>query len=194
MSRFWQGLVIGAVTAAALAGGTAYAVTKDIPGPDGVIHGCYDASGALHVIDSSAACARGENGLNWNQTGPQGPKGDTGVQGPTGATGLPGPTGAQGPAGPAGAAASTGPERYKVVSKSVESNTVLSASVSCPTGYQVVNGGYDVWGYGLDVPTVTGSYPDSDGWSVSIHLPTNSVGRHIDVYAICYAPPVTRRT
>jgi hypothetical protein len=63
-------LVLGAVA------GIAYA---SIPGPDGVIHGCYKTStpaqGALITIDSAASCPSGYTALNWNQVGPQGPAG-----------------------------------------------------------------------------------------------------------------------
>jgi hypothetical protein len=85
-----------------------------IPGSDGVIHSCYNAtsnpSGALRVIDAEAGakCAKNEKPLAFNQTGPKGDKGDPGpqgpqgVQGPQGEQGPKGDTGATGPAGPAG--------------------------------------------------------------------------------------------
>jgi hypothetical protein len=57
-------------------GGVAWA---SIPGPDGVIHGCYKtgnpARGSVMVIDSAASCPSGFAPLEWNQTGPQGPPG-----------------------------------------------------------------------------------------------------------------------
>jgi hypothetical protein len=60
-----------------------------IPGPDGVIHGCYKTSGpaqgALITVDSAATCPSGYTALNWNQTGLTGP---TGPAGPTGPSGL----------------------------------------------------------------------------------------------------------
>ncbi|HMQ02488.1 MAG TPA: hypothetical protein PKD26_01045 [Pyrinomonadaceae bacterium] len=81
----------------------------NIPGANGVIHGCYDTStGAVRVIDfeAGAKCRiPGEAALNWNQTGPQGPQGPAGPQGPIGfqgPQGVPGPQGPQGPQGPAG--------------------------------------------------------------------------------------------
>lgn len=63
------------VLAAGAAGGIAYA---SIPDPAGVIHGCYQKSnGSLRVIDTQAGgtCGSAENPLNWNQTGPAGPRG-----------------------------------------------------------------------------------------------------------------------
>ncbi len=44
-----------------------------IPGPDGVIHGCFNTKGesGLRIIDSTAQCKSNETALNFNQTGPQ---------------------------------------------------------------------------------------------------------------------------
>jgi hypothetical protein len=78
-----------------------------IPGPNGVINGCYNnTNGQLRVIDSNAQCKSNETALNFNQTGPQGPQGIQGVQGPQGPQGPEGQQGPQGPQGPQGA---TGP-------------------------------------------------------------------------------------
>jgi len=73
-------IAIFAVLAAAVIGtGVAYA---SIPGPAGVINGCYKNSnpgqGALIVIDSTASCPSGTTALNWSQAGPQGPAGVSG--------------------------------------------------------------------------------------------------------------------
>jgi hypothetical protein len=75
---------LGAVACALVMGGIAYA---SIPGPDGVIHGCYLTNGNLRVIDSAASCKSNETSLNWNQQGVTGPSGPTGATGPTGPTG-----------------------------------------------------------------------------------------------------------
>jgi hypothetical protein len=99
---------LGAIAAALAMGGIAYA---SIPGPDGVINGCYGSTGALRVIDSAATCKSNETSLNWNKggpTGPQGPVGPRGDKGDTGATGAPGDTGPTGPTGPTGATGATG--------------------------------------------------------------------------------------
>jgi hypothetical protein len=49
-----------------------------IPGPDGVISGCYDSALlSLRVRDvdlPETACTASETPLNWNQLGPPGPK------------------------------------------------------------------------------------------------------------------------
>ncbi len=91
-----------AAVGAAIAAGillTSGAALASIPDSGGVIHGCDTAKdGTLRVIDTDAgqACVKGENGLNWNQTGPQGPPGPAGPQGPQGATGPQGPAGVSG--------------------------------------------------------------------------------------------------
>jgi hypothetical protein len=65
-----------------------------IPGPGGVINGCYkDANGDLRVIDPSSskkelqACKKEETPLSWNQQGQQGATGATGATGPSGPQG-----------------------------------------------------------------------------------------------------------
>jgi len=96
-------LLVTAVLLVAVTG-IAYAV---IPGTDGVISACMDKQGNLRVIDVQAgeACKNNETPLAWNQTGPQGPRGDTGPQGPKGDKGdqgIQGPKGDQGDPGPKG--------------------------------------------------------------------------------------------
>jgi Collagen triple helix repeat (20 copies) len=85
-----------------------------IPGPNGVIYGCYNnVNGQFRIIDNSTAqCKNNETALNFNQTGPQGPQGiqgPAGPQGPTGPQGPQGQTGAQGPQGPQGDPGPQGP-------------------------------------------------------------------------------------
>jgi hypothetical protein len=81
--------------------GIAYAA---IPGGDGVIHGCYDRSGKLRVIDVEAGqvCKKTEHALSWNEEGPPGATGPVGPPGPTGPQGLPGADGKDGEQGPPG--------------------------------------------------------------------------------------------
>jgi hypothetical protein len=70
-----------------------------IPGTGGVISACVSTVGfngqhILTLLDVSqrSACQQGQNLVTWNQTGPQGPKGDVGPQGTKGDTGAPGAT------------------------------------------------------------------------------------------------------
>ncbi len=72
------GLVAVLAALVGLALGALGVAAASIPDSSGVIHGCYKpADGKLRVIDTDAgqACATGETGLAWNQTGPQGPPG-----------------------------------------------------------------------------------------------------------------------
>ncbi|MBA2298113.1 MAG: collagen-like protein, partial [Actinobacteria bacterium] len=113
---------------AAVAAGVAYAT---IPDRSGVINACYNntanSSGSLRVIDTEqgATCAKNENALNFNQTGPQGlqglkgDKGDPGINGTNGTDGTDGTNGIDGTDGAPGAAgtsdvyhATKGPAAY----------------------------------------------------------------------------------
>ena len=68
-------LLLATTLLLALAAGIAYAA---IPGSNGVINGCYQAtSGTLRVIGSNPTvgggkCSAGEKPLNWSQRGPTG--------------------------------------------------------------------------------------------------------------------------
>ena len=111
--RFRAPMKVVVPTAAALGAGAAVAVGQ-IPGSNGVIHGCYataDANGgqlkagygALRVIDPSQQgqdvptdeyqCTPEEAAISWNQRGPEGPRGPVGASGAKGATGANGATG-----------------------------------------------------------------------------------------------------
>jgi hypothetical protein len=76
------------VTVALVLGAGGFAMAS-IPGPGGIIHGCYQKhNGALRVIDRSrrgpaGRCRKSEKPLSWNQTGPPG---IPGPQGPAGAS------------------------------------------------------------------------------------------------------------
>lgn len=116
--------VIAALSTVGVLGSASIAwsvVNSTIPGPDGIIHSCYNATGnpagSLRVIDPSAGvrCAKNERALDFNQTGPQGPQGAQGVPGERGLQGEAGPAGPQGlqgltgPQGPQGAVGPAGP-------------------------------------------------------------------------------------
>jgi hypothetical protein len=95
--------VAGAIVAAVLAGGVAWAA---IPGTGGVIQGCYDSGGNVKVVEA-LPCPRGHTAFQWNQQGIQGLKGDKGDPGPQGLTG---PQGAKGDKGDTGASGTQGPQ------------------------------------------------------------------------------------
>ena len=79
-------------------GGGAYAAVSSIPGPDGVIRGCYQKSkGTLRVIKSGQKCQKkSELAISWNQKGVPGTTGQAGPQGITGSQGQPGTNGKDG--------------------------------------------------------------------------------------------------
>lgn len=188
-------------------------VLASIPGPGGVINGCFQKStGKLRVIDPSSAkksmnaCHPDEVAIHWNQTGPAGPPGPAGPAGAAGPPGAPGPAGPAGPAGPVGAAGppgapgpagATGPpgppglSAYEEVSRQlfIAAGAVANVTVSCSAGKKVLGGGYDI-----ETPTdvkVFSSEP-SDGhgnivnnkWNVLVHN-EGTVTRQVTVTAIC---------
>jgi hypothetical protein len=108
MRRITIGSLVVSAGALAVAGGIAWAT---VPGPTGVINGCYDGkTGQLYVIDHTKTCGRGQYSLNWNVEGPAGPAGPQGATGAAGPAGPAGPQGETGPAGPAGANGAAGPQ------------------------------------------------------------------------------------
>ena len=120
----------------AVGGGvTAYA---SIPDSGGVIHGCYNkGDGSLSVIDTSvvSTCPKGQNPLNWNQTGQQGPPGPPGQQGPPGSPGQQGTPGPPGPAGATHAWAATSGSVVAAAGPSVFPQTVVSVDNLPPGQY-----------------------------------------------------------
>src|SRR5262245_35923631 len=66
------------------AGGVAWAA---IPGPSGVIQGCYDSGGNVKVVEA-LPCPRNYTPFQWNQRGPQGEPGSPGAPGAPGANGA----------------------------------------------------------------------------------------------------------
>ncbi len=106
-------IMVGAAVMLAASGASiavASGVTLPFSGDGNTINGCYSRGGALKVRTlARPTCPTGYRSIQWNATGPQGPRGDTGLQGPVGPqgpkgdTGLQGSVGPQGPPGPSGA-------------------------------------------------------------------------------------------
>jgi len=175
-------------------GGVALAT---IPGSGGAISGCYSKKdGTLRVIDaSSATCKTGEAALTWNQTGPQGPKGDPGPQGPKGDQGPQGPQGPKGDMGPIGLQGVPGPQGPQgtitapgYVEAFARSGYVgspltwVEVVATCPAGKRVIAGGFDQSGF-----DVWESRPDGDtGWYVGGK--TSLLGGGVHVSAVCGNP------
>jgi len=180
-------VVLSALLLVAVGAGIAWA---SIPGPDGVIHGCYKTSnpaqGALIAIDSAATCPNGYAALNWSQTGPQGPIGPAGPTGPAGVDGVSG---------------------YQVVTNHVDINLgddvapgtagdrMAGVSALCPIGKRPLGGGGGSIGPHLypgrtDV-IVQVSSPSSagnqEGWKVITRRlgDPGDNGYTVDVWVIC---------
>jgi hypothetical protein len=137
LQRMRPGLTFANVTsvlALVLAmGGGAYAITS-IPGPGGVIHGCYQKKkGTLRLVPAGRRCARSESAISWNQRGAPGAPGPRGRKGAAGAVGATGAAGTAGVAGVAGTARAYGLVEGVSVSRSknIAGVTNPSAGVFC---------------------------------------------------------------
>ena len=116
---------VGALVAAAIAGGVAYAT---IPGPDNVYSACMlKGVGTIRLIDKSlpasnlmSHCTDKETEISWNQAGQPGPAGPQGAKGEPGAPGTNGTNGTNGKDGvnvtsepePAGANCAAGGSKF----------------------------------------------------------------------------------
>jgi hypothetical protein len=102
--------VVSSIAVFIALGGGAYAAISSIPGPDGVIHGCYKKKGGnLRLVSSGKRCSRREKAIAFDQQGRQGLRGASvrGSQGSRGLQGLQGVQGAKGEQGPQGPGATT---------------------------------------------------------------------------------------
>ena len=157
---------VGLLVALLLTAGIAYA---SIPGPDGVIHGCYKnnnpAQGAVIVVDHTANCPSGYTALNWNQTGPTGP---AGPQGPAGADGVSG-------------------HEVVVASFIASANQTSTAAVVCLAGKKVTGGGYTVGSTdpAVEVRDSAPQTPANIAWVVSVRNGTGSDVGGNQVFAVC---------
>ncbi len=163
-----------AVAGCAVLSGSAYAA---VPGPDGVIHACYNQqSGQVRITDTKAGtpktCGKHETEVSWNQRGEKGDKGDpgdpgpqgpVGPQGPAGADGLLGPAGSPGPAGPAGPPGPAGPAGTSV-GFSVRrhsllhlGDTMVVLSKTMPAGYYILVAEVELFGLPWDDTTGMGT-------------------------------------
>jgi hypothetical protein len=91
--------LMGGAVVLVLAGGVAWAA---IPGPGGVIQGCYDSGGNVKVVEA-LPCPKSYTPFEWNQQGLPGAKGDKGDNGTDGTDGV-SPAVTQLPAGDANCA------------------------------------------------------------------------------------------
>jgi hypothetical protein len=161
------------------------------PGPQG-LQGEQGEQG--EPGDTGATGPTGPQG----EQGPAGPEGPQGAQGEKGDTGDTGPEGPQGDPGQDGAPGAPGLSAYEIVtveearSVPVTSNFV-DISATCPSGKQVLGGGFRVLGFGpasLGDETVLHNGPDlfasAPTWRVIIRDAATDPGIGLtEVYAIC---------
>ncbi len=142
------GVLVGALTTA-LVGGIAWAA---IPGPGGVIQGCYDNGGNLKVVNS-LPCPKNWTPLQWSQTGPPGVDGTNGTNGTDGTNGADGEDGADG------------------LSPTVEQ--LDEGDANCPAGGAAITDANNVTAYvcsgqaGADGEGFTGTYT-AGNYSISV--------------------------
>jgi hypothetical protein len=169
--RRWAAFIIGACTAAAALAAAGVAV---IPGPDGIIHACFQQNhGQLRVVEAGSACLASESALSWDQTGPAGP---------------PGSTGAAGPAGPPGPPGISGLVRIEDATGAVNSDDFKSQGVACPVGKQALGGGGWVAAPTFVPVAIKATVPQAglSGWSVQAQemVPTSDSWGLI-LYVVC---------
>jgi hypothetical protein len=98
LSRLTYANVVASVALVLAMGGGAYAAINSVPGPGGVIHGCYARrTGSLRLVGVARKCARSEYAISFNQKGRTGQAGARGLPGAPGTPGAPGAPGAPGP-------------------------------------------------------------------------------------------------
>ena len=144
-------------------------------------YGCVDKNGGLTIVSAATVCRPGSTKIQWNDPGPQGPKGDkgdTGGQGPKGDkgdTGSPGPKGDKGDTGPQGLGF-TGPQWVDSVGNAVCPYT------GDPTLNYPYNAGICIWstpygGVAYLQPTavydgVSRAHPNMSGAAIQVEYAT----------------------
>jgi hypothetical protein len=134
---------------AALWGGLAYAADA----PATTFTACVTTAGhALYNVTTNGTpkCLGHDTKITWNQTGPQGAKGDPGATGPAGPPGAKGDTGPAGPQGPAGDTGPAGPS-----GPAGDTGATGETGPAGPTGPQGPAGTNGVSGYQIRVADTT---------------------------------------
>jgi hypothetical protein len=191
--------VVGALVAAAIAGGVAYAT---IPAPDNVYSACMLKSlGTIRLIDKSlpstnlmSHCTGKETEISWNQAGQPGPQGAKGEQGTPGANGTNGKDGKDGvgvtsAAEPAGINCANGGSKFIAANgasyacngapggppgsglKTIAGQVAADGTVMAGTGFSVslANGGYRI-----NFPA--GTWTGCSSYPVATFTPHDSTG------------------
>jgi hypothetical protein len=150
---------------------------------------CLSATHVPYRIVPGVAGAEGPQG-RVGDVGPRGEPGPAGASGAAGPAGPVGPAGSMGPAGPQGVRGPSGLEdRIRIAQQLiVNTNTLFSTFVRCPTGYLPISGG--VQQTSAPAAIFAGSYPgspetfDENLWHVSVYNQTPSI-RTVTIYALC---------
>lgn len=156
-----------------------------------LIHSCVNnTSGEIKVIAANATCPSNYHSLDWNiqgpagQQGPIGPVGPQGLQGEQGPQGLPGQQGIQGVQGPVGI---SGLEIVTANSGNQDAARI-DVYVECPSGKQVLGGGYSTYGNNLNTSIVASGPNGSSQWvvtAVTNDYPTSRALWTLRAFAIC---------
>jgi hypothetical protein len=169
------GMVVALIALLVALGGVAFA---SIPGPGGVVKGCYSKStGSLRVIDSKKSCSKKrERSLSWNQQGVRGLQGSQGSQGPAGVNGGQGPQGDSGAPGLDGAALRAQARYSGSLQSGASSGTATDLPMIGNTWTQLRNEGDVIYVQISDnPPTTCGGGPPS-GLTVQVSPATGNSG------------------
>jgi hypothetical protein len=189
-----------------MAGGAAVANSAE----GDTIHACVlKATGAVRIVEETAACQEAENKIAWNRQGPvgaqglpgqdgaQGLRGEQGPKGEQGETGAPGPYGSQGDQGPQGLRGEAGPpgsggftiSPVKGEVGKVNPNEVAYAKAECPEGEMPFSGGHIRLRPNSSVPfapvSVVSNGPSKRSWSVGVANHSSTDIASFLVYAYC---------
>jgi hypothetical protein len=112
----------------------------------GTLRACANEEGAIRLLKPGKKCAKGQQQVAWNQTGPAGAKGVAGAIGATGATGAAGSAGVAGPKGATGEKGAEGTEgasgaQYVTVRTVERPASSYNAIVECEPGERATGGG-----------------------------------------------------
>ena len=134
-------------------------------GNTAIIHSCVNnTSGEIKIVAANANCPSNYRSLDW---GIQGPAGQQGIQGPAGISGL---------------------EIVRTITR-VENTPRADGFAYCPTGKQVLGGGYSVGSDNFNMSVIS-SQPTLDGsgwyvWATTNDYPNIRSILTLDVFAIC---------
>ena len=165
-----------------------------------LIHACVNnTSGEIKIVGANSNCPSNYRALDWNiqgpagqqgpigpvgPIGPQGLQGERGLQGEQGPQGLPGQQGIQGIQGPAGI---SGLEIVTANSGNQDAARI-DVSVECPSGKQVLGGGYSTYGNNLNTSITTSGPNGSSQWvvtAVTNDYPNPRALWTLQAFAIC---------